>query len=254
MRGSRTAARATALVVALLGGACSFNSDGVGQRPDLSGPVGGDGPAADRRAADQGPRVDGAPDGLPGDTLPAEAPPPPRPITPNDLAAAFGKARVPCMLKNGTPGGNDIPIVDFDPESGLVEIWLHDGSVALTDAPQATKSWVLEAGNVASALVVFNPNSCDDEDPEEPDEEWTYAGLLVRGALVTGSCPTCSLVLAPGATTQDIDLIDVQQPGNFEGSTDFAGVDDADLSKHHKQLEPSINEAKRLIIALGFGF
>lgn len=258
MRARQTIGRAGWVGVfagAVLGAACSFDTSGIGvpladggrRRPTDAPPL-----AADRSLSDQPAQPDGEPDSLPPDRGAADAPAP-KVITEAALAGALGAAKVPCVLPNGTTTGKPpIPIVDAD-ASGVVQVWFYDGATLLAGAPESTQNWVSQR-YTHSALVVFNPNACDAEDPIEGDGDWTAAGLLIRGGQVDSpSCPGCGITLDPRVTIADIDFVDANPDGTYDGAMefeDFALPTDDELPSHPQLVEP-INAAKQIILSLG---
>jgi len=157
-----------------------------------------------------------------------------RPLSTSDLASAFAGALVPCVDKNGQDKRTKIPIMDGS------TVAFFDGAKTLPGAPTDTLIW---AGAGPLVTVVYNLNACDEELPGRA--EWGDAGLLVRKAYLSQG----RLVLQPGATVSDINLLDVDSYGAFEA--EVAEPDDAKLAVDHPQLVNPVNEAKKLIIELG---
>ena len=160
----------------------------------------------------------------------------PKPVSVSGLIAGWSALKVPCIGDDGKAAGPDIGILDT-PAASFVQ-----GSVTLAGAPAQTISWV---GGKNSVTVIWDPRSCGDENPLASDEEWTVAGLLVRGATLDSQG---RLVLASTTGVKDVDFLDVSVKGAFEGSTDFAQADDSALGDT-PQLVPTINAAKQGIIA-----
>jgi hypothetical protein len=141
---------------------------------------------------------------------------------------------VPCVDKNGTPDGKTIPIVD------AAMATFHDASSY--SLPSDTKAWV---GGKPAVAVQWDPNACGGE--EKPgDSNWDSAGLLVRGATLDGQQ---QLVLTPGATVADINLININADGTWQA--EFAKPDDSELITDHKQLVNPVAKAKEIVITLG---
>lgn len=179
-----------------------------------------------------------SPDLTPPDIKPLpDNKPPPGPVTPQQVIAAFASLKASCLTSSGNPAGPDIPIID----SNLIGFF--PGTTTLAGAPAATKTWV---GSSSSVTVLFDPNSCGQEDPINNDGAWGSAGLLIRGASLDGQG---RLVLEPWVTAQDMDFLDVTGSGGFESSSDFAKPNDSDLPLY-PQLVPPVNAAKQAIIQL----
>jgi hypothetical protein len=151
----------------------------------------------------------------------------PVPLTPGDLAEAFGAARVDCVLADGSLSGELIGIVD----STAVQIATAEATLA--GAPIAITSWV---SGTPAALVIWDPNGCD-------RENWVSAGLLIRGAAVDAQG---ALLLAPETDETDLNMMNVTSAGAFQA--DWAGSPD-DLSGQHELALP-VQTAKQLIISL----
>jgi hypothetical protein len=117
-----------------------------------------------------------------------------------------------------------------------------DGSVTLAGAGQPTVSWV---GGQPSVIVVWDPNTCDWEDPDNLGSNWSSGGLLVRGATINGSG---QLVLQPGTTIQDINTLNVNPDGTFQ--VDYFEPDDSLLPSYPQLVKP-VTKAKELILQLG---
>jgi hypothetical protein len=190
-------------------------------RPDASFDLAGDGPAL----MDQSPQpTDGSVDGASY-----------RPLTTAEIMTAWSKLAIPCLDDQGKSAGPSIKITD----TGMIDF--IDGGVPLAGAPAVTKAWV---GPNPSVVVIWDPNACGTEDPLSVDGNWGEAGLLIRGASIDAQG---RLVLAPWVTVTDINMLDVNQAGVFEG--EFALPDDSELHLHPQLIE-TVNQAKATIITL----
>lgn len=159
-----------------------------------------------------------------------------KPLTTSALSSALAVPKVACVDKNGVTQPGTIPIID------TATVTFVNGSVSLAGAPQDTKTWV---GAKSSVTVIFDPNACDAiEDPIMNDSDWSSAGMLVRGATLDYQG---RLVLAPGTTASDIDIIDVSPGGAFEGTSDFGKPDDSTISAHPQLVLP-LSTAKATLI------
>jgi hypothetical protein len=223
------------LLAALLLAGCRFDASGTAPWPGADGAP--DGPLPDLAAPDRG-SPDRAP--LPDRAVPDLGPLPDtggsRPLTEAYLGQVFDAAQVDCVDKNGVDKGYSIPIVDS------ATLTFFAGSVALAGAPADTLQWV--GGNPA-VVVLYNLNACDDEYPGQ--SSWSSAGLLVRKAALDG---LGRLVLQPGATVYDVNLIDILSDGTFQGSSDFAQPDDSKLPDTPQLVNP-VGKAKQLLIQEG---
>jgi len=199
-----------------------------------------DGPVPDTAPRDGEPPPDAEPltDTEPADAKPSpDTKPSPLPVTTQQVIAAFSSLKASCLTSSGNPAGPDIPIID----SNLIGFF--PGTTTLAGAPAATKNWV---GSFSSVTVLFDPNSCGQEDPINNDGAWGSAGLLIRGASLDGQG---RLVLEPWVTAKDMDFLDVTAAGAFESSSDFAKPNDSDLPLY-PQLVPPVSAAKQAIIQL----
>lgn len=158
-----------------------------------------------------------------------------KPVGTTELLAAWNGMQVKCIADDGSWNSTYIKILDNPTYAALV-----DGSITLAGATPDTKSWV---GGKPSVTVIFDLNSCGLEDPGAGDNEWGSAGILIRGATLSGG----QLVLSPGVTTADMDLLDVTASGDFEAGSDFAMADDSGLSSY-PQLVPVVAALKQGIL------
>lgn len=158
-----------------------------------------------------------------------------RPVSAQEILTEWWATLVPCVNQYGQAQGYNVGIID----SNLCT--MVNGTVTLAAAPASTKAWV---GTLPSVTIVWDLAACAYEDPAAGDNEWASAGLLIRGATINAQG---KLVLQPGVTVQDMDLIDVYSTGGFEGSIDFVLPTDAELHLH-PQLVNTVNAAKAAII------
>jgi hypothetical protein len=161
----------------------------------------------------------------------------PKPVAAAALSAALAAASVPCVDRNGVSQGGSMPIVDDSTVSFV------DAALALGTARSSTQAWT---GALPATTVIWDINACDLEDPTGNSADWESAGLLIRGATIDGQG---ALQLAPGVTLDDINFIDVDASGAFQGATDFAQPTDSDL-KNYPQLVNPVTTAKGIILAL----
>jgi hypothetical protein len=154
-----------------------------------------------------------------------------KPVTSSDLLATWNALKVDCVDNSGTATGAKVSLLDNSGWALLV-----DGAVTLSGAPQVTKAWV---SGKPVVTVCFDPNSCGDENPRGRGKDWASAGILIRGATLGAG----KLVLAPGTTTSDMDLINVTDKGVFEDNYDFAEPDDSKLTDT-PQLVPTVTALK----------
>lgn len=189
--------------------------------------------------ADLGPPIDGGLDTGPLDSLPHDSVVPDGgPVTPINvvsLGQAFVSTQVVCVDKSGKVYATTTAVAD----SATVKFF--DGQVTLAGASQDTLSWV---GGQTSVTVLYDLNACDDEAPSG-GAEWSSAGLLIRGATLDTSG---DLVLAPGTTVADINLLDINTDGTLQG--EFVDPDDSLLYTYPQLVNP-VNKAKELVVQLG---
>ena len=159
------------------------------------------------------------------------------------LAEAFAELRVSCVDHHGEDLGTTMPIVDRPTVSFV------DGMQALANAPAPTRDWL---GDLSAVIVVWDPNACDRE--YTFDQQWDWAGLVVRGASLTDG----RLLLPQKLSSEDINAIDVDSSGRYQacapcrdwsGDGDFAGPDDS-LLGDFPHLQLTIEHAKRTLVAL----
>lgn len=149
------------------------------------------------------------------------------------LGQAFFSTQVPCVDKAGLATGGQTKVADS------ASLQFFDGAVTLNGAAPNTLAWV---GGKPAVTVMFDINACDDEAPSG-SSSWSSAGLLVRGAtLVSGD-----LMLSTGSTVNDINLVDVNTNGTWQG--EFVEPDDSLLHTYPQLVNPT-NKAKELLIKL----
>jgi hypothetical protein len=192
-------------------------------------------PLADLKpAADTKPSPDVKPK---PDLRPPDLKPPPdlgfKPVGTVDLLAVWAALQVPCV---GGPSGSS----SIKPLDNLGYAAIVNGTITLAGAPADTKAW---AGTKPCVTVIFDPNACGQEDPINGDGDWGSAGILIRGATLTGGM----LLLAAGTGTGDMDFLDVTGSGAFEGGSDFAKPDDSQLASY-PQLVGTVNALKQGIL------
>lgn len=154
-----------------------------------------------------------------------------------DLAALSQQLsirEVPCVLADGTNTGTPQKLADTNKASYCA--W----STLKGSLPAQTLQWV---GVGSAAAVVWDLNACDDEDwQNSADDDWATAGLVIRGATISTSG---QLLLAPGTTFADMNLVDLSAGCGWEGD-DFGPLDQG--------LPPNLVEPvegmKRLLIDL----
>ena len=88
--------------------------------------------------------------------------------------------------------------------------------------------------------IIWDVNACD-------EDNWLSAGLLARGARLNASG---ELALDPGASTADLNLLNVTDQGHFQQDT--ALPDDSLLGATPGLVRP-VRRAKELVLELAGG-